>query len=108
MLDVQAMQQKLLAVRQELEDRVQRIASDLHRRQEPLSADFAEQVVEQENLDVLYSLESEGREKLVQVERALERIARDEYGSCAVCGEAIGEARLLALPYASTCIKCAD
>jgi RNA polymerase-binding protein DksA len=107
MLDKEFVRKELLAKRHELEERVSRISSDLHRRQEPLSADFAEQVVEQENLDVLYSLESEGRSELALVEKALDRLARDDYGNCRMCGDTIAEARLAALPYADTCINCA-
>ena len=98
----------LLARRTELAERVQRIDHDLRHRDEPMSPDFAEQVVEQENLDVLYSLEAEGREELARVERALVRLDRGEYTQCARCGEEIAPQRLAALPYAETCIRCAD
>ena len=86
MPDRNAVRERLLAKRDELEERVRRIDRDLHKRDEPMSADFAEQVVEQENLDVLYSLEAEGRTELARVERALERIATDEYTVCSRCG----------------------
>ena len=108
MPDLKSAKQQLLAHRDELEERVGRIATDLYRRDEPLSADFAEQVVDQENLEVLYSLESEGRAELALVNRALDSLARDEYGICRVCGDAIADARLRALPYADTCIQCAS
>lgn len=107
MPDLKTVQQQLLAKRQELEDRVSRLNTDLHHREEPLSADFAEQVVEQENLDVMHTLEHESRAELALVQSALARIERNEYGSCRVCGETIAEARLAALPYADTCIRCA-
>jgi RNA polymerase-binding transcription factor DksA len=99
---------RLLARRDELAERVRRVGADLHRREEPLSADFAEQVVEQENLDVLHSLEVEGKVELARVERALVRLERGEYATCSRCGEEIAPARLAALPYADTCIRCAD
>ena len=102
------LREQLLARRDELADRVQRIGADLHRREEPLSADFAEQVVEQENLDVLHSLEIEGRVELARVERALARLERGQHNICSRCGEEISPARLAALPYADTCIRCAD
>lgn len=99
---------RLNARREELAERVRRIGTDLHRREEPFSADFAEQVVEQENLDVLHSLEVEGKVELARVERALARLERGEYTLCSRCGEEIAPARLAALPYADTCIRCAD
>lgn len=108
MPDKNAARERLLAKRDELEERVRRIDRDLHKREEPMSADFAEQVVEQENLDVLYSLEAEGRLELVRIERALERLDRDEYTVCSRCGKPIAAARLEAIPHADTCIACAD
>lgn len=107
MPDMEALKQQLLAKRKEYADRVSRIHTDLHRREEPFSADFAEQVVEQENLDVLHSLEAEGRAELLQIDRALERIERGEYGYCVKCGAEISAGRLEALPYTGTCIDCA-
>lgn len=100
--------ERLLALREEIGERVRRIGTDLHRREEPLSADFAEQVVEQENLDVLHSLEAEGRAELARIERALARLDSGDYTSCRRCGEEIAPARLAALPWADTCIRCAD
>lgn len=99
---------RLLARRDELAERVQRLDRDLHHREEPISADFAEQVVEQENLEVLHSLEAEGRSELARVQRALKRLDENEYGSCCRCGVQIPAPRLQALPYAETCIGCAD
>jgi RNA polymerase-binding transcription factor DksA len=99
---------RLVARRDELAERVRRIHRDLRRRDEPVPADFAEQVVEQENIDVLYSLEDEGRTELARVERALGRLERGEYECCVRCGGPIAPARLDALPYAETCIECAD
>jgi len=108
MLDMQAVRAGLLGKRTELEERVRRINADLRRREEPMSADFSEQVVEQENLDALYAIESEARLELRKVDSALERIERGDYGVCSRCGGPIGAARLLALPHADACIACAD
>jgi len=108
MIDLEQVRKDLLARREELADRVQRLDEGLHKREEPMSADFAEQVVEQENLDVLYALEAEGKVELARVERALQRLERDEYLYCSRCGEEIAPQRLQALPYAETCIHCAD
>ena len=43
---------------------------------------------------------------LAQVEAALTRMDKGEYGSCARCGEEIDFARLKAIPYAELCIRC--
>jgi DnaK suppressor protein len=50
-------------------------------------------------------VELEARE-LNQIERALTRLKRGEYGICELCQEKIPVARLNALPYSTTCINC--
>jgi RNA polymerase-binding transcription factor DksA len=47
------------------------------------------------------------RHHLAEVDAAIGRVEAGTYGVCEVCGEAIGEARLEALPAARTCIRCA-
>ena len=49
--------------------------------------------------------ELESRE-LGQIEHALKRIVLGVYGRCEFCGEKIGEARINALPYTTSCIEC--
>jgi len=49
--------------------------------------------------------EVESRE-LTNIETALERMRKGDYGRCEACGGAIPLARLQALPYATTCIQC--
>lgn len=43
---------------------------------------------------------------LKQVNEALERFQRGEYGLCVQCGNEIDPARLKALPYATLCLHC--
>ncbi len=47
------------------------------------------------------------RRLLGEVEAALERLGRGEYGRCELCGGEIGAARLEAVPWAGRCINCA-
>lgn len=72
------------------------------------SADSAEQVTERENEDVLRNLQEETRLELQQVRAALKRLESGDYGICANCGNEINPARLVALPYATLCIRCAS
>jgi DnaK suppressor protein len=44
--------------------------------------------------------------QLDEVEDALERIAKDQYGRCVECGRHIPAERLAALPQAARCIEC--
>ncbi|MBI5563020.1 MAG: TraR/DksA family transcriptional regulator [Deltaproteobacteria bacterium] len=46
------------------------------------------------------------REKLAEIEDALERIRENLYGECEECGEPIAENRLRALPFTRVCVEC--
>ncbi len=47
-------------------------------------------------------------ELLRQVEDALHRLGRGEYGTCLECGEPIAENRLRAVPWAMFCVRCQE
>ena len=47
------------------------------------------------------------QETLTDVEHALAKLESGEYGICENCGQPIPPERLSALPYATTCLKCA-
>ena len=49
---------------------------------------------------------SNERDKLAQIERALQRIEDGTYGVCESCGNPIGKMRLMAFPRATLCMTC--
>jgi DnaK suppressor protein len=51
-------------------------------------------------------LSAQARATIVEIDRALEKIAEGTYGYCEQCHEPIPDARLQALPYASLCVAC--
>jgi len=97
--------QKLLTLQTELKQRVEQISADLSHRQ--TSPKFSEQVVDRQNDDVLLNLKAEAEEELAQIEKALQKIARNSYGQCETCQQAISEERLTALPFTAYCKHCA-
>ncbi|WP_068544507.1 TraR/DksA family transcriptional regulator [Thalassotalea crassostreae] len=72
------------------------------------SQDFAEQNTESENDEVLVEICEQTRLELNKIEQALALLQTEQYGICSTCGDKIGEQRLTALPYAKTCISCAQ
>jgi len=68
-------------------------------------ADIGSDAFEQE---FTLSLMASEEDTLELIEQALERIRRKTYGTCEECGGVIAKKRLTALPYASTCIRCAE
>lgn len=87
-----------------LVDRVERISDDLRK---PGDRDWQERAIELENDDVLEGLDGANRAEAAAIRAALQRLDAGTYGRCARCGRAIGDARLTALPYATTCVACA-
>ncbi|MEH6609026.1 MAG: TraR/DksA C4-type zinc finger protein [Halioglobus sp.] len=70
------------------------------------SGDSAEQAQERENDEVVEAIGNETRQAISDLKAALSRIDDGSYGVCEGCGEAIGEARLAALPEAPRCVVC--
>ncbi|MCB0215235.1 MAG: TraR/DksA C4-type zinc finger protein [Caldilineae bacterium] len=53
------------------------------------------------------ALQGHLEQEVEEIERALDRAEQGLYGTCEACGEAIGAARLHALPYTTLCVRCA-
>ncbi|NBV46004.1 MAG: TraR/DksA family transcriptional regulator [Planctomycetia bacterium] len=68
-------------------------------------ADIGSDAYEQE---FTLSLMASEEDTLELVEAALERIRAKTYGRCEECGGVIAKKRLEALPFAPTCIRCAE
>ena len=51
-------------------------------------------------------LSERGREKLKQIEEALERIQDGSFGTCEQCGAKIPKGRLKVMPFSTTCVAC--
>ncbi len=54
------------------------------------------------------NLASNDRELLQKINSALGRIEAGRFGMCMVCGGGIPSTRLMAIPYAETCLKCQE
>ena len=74
----------------------------------PADDDRQENATESEQDEVLEGLGELAVAEIRQVQLALARIEAGSYGKCASCGEAIAVRRLEALPYATSCVACAD
>lgn len=88
----------------ELNARAHEIDDDLS---EPPDADWSDNAIESENDEVLEGVGAMTLAEIKQIETALSKIEAGTYGICQKCDEKIPVARLQALPYATTCIKCA-
>ena len=92
----------------DLTSRLNDLEKDIQHKDSPVSADFAEQTTETENVEVLAALEDETNATIKNIKHALKRMEEGSYGTCAICGIEIPEERIKALPYTDKCFECAD
>ena len=97
---------KLMTLKSDMSQRIKAIDKDI--RHEGMSADWTEQAVERENDEVLDSLGNASENELVMIKAALKRIDSGEYFICDKCGEDIPASRLELIPFAATCVSCAE
>jgi RNA polymerase-binding transcription factor DksA len=103
--DYTAIREQLERRLAQLEDRTGRIQADLRRPGDP---DWPERATQRENDEVLERLDEAGVAEMALVRAALARLEAGSYGRCRSCGGSIEHDRLRALPYADTCIECAE
>lgn len=112
--DLKAFRSVLLQERERLVTELQRIESRTARREtallggEPAQYDDHMAELASEAFDREQDLASHDSlvGMLEEVNVALEKMSRDSYGLCDVCGGDIGLHRLRALPYANLCLHC--
>lgn len=104
-IDLPAIREELQTKMAELEHRIN--AVDEHLRT-PGSPDSEENAVVHEDDEVLNKIGDATLKELRDVRTALKQIESGNYGSCTACGKKIAVKRLKALPYATTCIGCAN
>ncbi|RMG87475.1 MAG: TraR/DksA family transcriptional regulator [Candidatus Dadabacteria bacterium] len=98
--------EKLLALRDELAGEVQELREEGFSLGTDAVQDVGDDAANTYNRQVLLNLSERERERLRQIEEALERIADGSFGRCEDCGELIPEARLEAVPWATLCVEC--
>ena len=97
---------KLLALKDEITQRINAIDKDI--RHEGMTSDWTEQATERENDEVLESLGNASEKELLMINNALKRIETGDYFYCSSCGDEIPTARLESLPFTTHCVNCAD
>jgi len=100
--------EELLSKKKVLTARLEKIEHNKIRPDGPLASDWEEQAVELENYELVDALEETELKELNMIDHALERMDKGIFGTCESCGSAIAEARIMAIPYSSICITCAE
>ena len=110
---VNEMKDQLEAEKARLTAELENFAKEDKRRNGDLETDFqnigdkedesAEEVATQ---SINTSLEDTLEDTLRDIEKALDRIKKDNYGTCKYCNKEIDEKRLRARPSSSSCVEC--
>lgn len=72
------------------------------------TADLNDRATQEEEFSLELRARDRERKLLRKIDKALERIANNEFGWCEKCGEEIGVGRLEARPTAELCIDCKE
>jgi DnaK suppressor protein len=70
--------------------------------------DAADHAVQSYQKELLFLQGTQGHLQLTRVRAALSRLEDGSFGECFHCGDRIGEKRLEALPWTSSCIACQE
>jgi len=100
---------KLLRERQlDLTRAFSRNASQTRAEKEEGTEDYIDYAVNSYEKEFLLSLSDLERQELLQIDEALQRIRRGDYGVCQQCGAEIPSKRLEVAPWARHCVRCQD
>ena len=71
------------------------------------STDHLDRAAEVQSDEILAALQAAEARELAEIDAALKRVARGDYGWCEHCGGDVGQLRLRAVPEARMCMSCA-
>jgi DnaK suppressor protein len=100
-------QERLLKRRAALRAALAGDQSLLHSLAEEGVGDEIDAAVVSEQAELRSQLAQVESRELVQIDRALDKLRKGQYGRCETCERAIPSLRLKYLPYAADCIACA-
>jgi DnaK suppressor protein len=104
---IEALREQIRRQRSEIKDILQGSKQSWERLNEP-ETELEETASKMNLAQGLDQLEANGRRQLRQLDDALERMDRGDFGDCQECGLPINVKRLKAIPWARLCIRCAQ
>src|SRR5215472_11775138 len=101
-----SVEKALILQRDQLAARIIGRINEVHIEREP--DDSIAMATDRATEDMVVATLNRERRTLEEIQEALSRIRKGEYGICASCQEPIAQARLNALPWARLCVRCAE
>ncbi|MGB8952151.1 MAG: TraR/DksA family transcriptional regulator [Candidatus Aminicenantales bacterium] len=106
--DLEAYKKKLLARRQEIVRKLSEFQNESKEIETDVAQDVADKAESSYTKEFLLSLSDAEREQLLQIDEALRRIRKGEFGLCQMCEREISKKRLGVLPWTPYCIECQE
>jgi DnaK suppressor protein len=106
--EIEAYRKRLETRRGELVRKLSEFRDETKTVETDIAQDLADKAESSYTKEFLLSLSDAEREQLFQIDAALKRIDKGEYGRCQTCQKEIGKKRLNALPWTPLCIECQE
>lgn len=108
-IELAELEEQLMSRREELRAAVQRSQEQVRGSDVTGDAkDEGDRAASAYEKEFLFHVSNDNRQALNNVEVALARIGKGDFGICVACGEDIEKKRLKALPWARYCLVCQD
>ncbi len=99
---------KLIREKEEILKKISEFRSEGKEIEPEIAQDVVDKAESSYVKEFLFELSDTERKLLIQIENALKKIERDDFGICEMCGKEISSKRLNALPWTPYCIKCQE
>lgn len=106
--ELDAYKKKLIVRRNEIVRKLSEFRNESKEVETDSAQDVADKAESSYTKEFLLSLSDAEREQLFQIDAALKRIERKEFGNCQMCQKEISKKRLNALPWTPYCIDCQE
>lgn len=97
---------KLLAEKQEILEQLAELYNESRQEVTPVPQDLGDRAESSYTKEFLLNLSDSERKRLAKIDGALKRVDDGSFGTCLMCGKAIANKRIKAIPWAEHCIAC--
>lgn len=104
--ELELAKENLLRMRREVMQEVQNAAAACRELGQDGVPDIGDMSSQTYSRDVLLNLSEGQRQKIRDIDAALDRLAGGEYGVCLRCGEEIAPKRMEVRPFSRYCVEC--
>ncbi|MCX6559521.1 MAG: TraR/DksA C4-type zinc finger protein [Candidatus Aminicenantes bacterium] len=106
--EIEEYRKKLADRRNDLVNKLSEFRNESKQVETDIAQDLADKAESSYTKEFLLSMSDAERDELLQIDAALKRIDKREFGNCLMCQKEIGKKRLSHLPWAPLCIECEE